>query len=158
MRRPSLEELYRSYSPGALKLAYLLVGDIETARDLVHDAFVRLFGRYRDLRGPDHFEAYLRRTVINLAKNRMRRQSREGAYVARQRRDEGVSQPDTQGELRDALMQLPIRQRAVIALRYLEDLSEQQVAEIMGTTVAAVKSLTQRATASLRRALEGENR
>ncbi len=68
MRRPSLAELYRTHSPGALRLAYVLVGDDDTAQDVVHEAFLRLFGRYRDLRDPEHFDAYLRRTIINLSK------------------------------------------------------------------------------------------
>ncbi len=157
MDRPSLEDLYETHSPGALRLAYLLVADRELAQDLVQDAFVRLFTRYRDLRDADHFEAYLRKTIVNLSKDQHRRKTTEGTYLARQKPGEPVSAatgPDE--ELRDALMQLPERQRAAVALRYLEDLSEQQTADVMDTSVAAVKALTQRGSAALRRHLGGE--
>ena len=159
MNRPSLDQLYETHSRAALRLAYLLTADRDLAQDLVHDAFVRLFGRYRDLRDADHFEAYLRKTIVNLSKDQRRKKTIERAYIARQDRAgaEGVASPSgSDEELRGALMKLPQRQRAAVALRYLEDLSEQQTAEAMDTSVAAVKALTQRGAASLRRHLGGE--
>lgn len=157
VRRPSLAELYRLHSPGALRLAYVLVGDNDAAQDLVHEAFLRLFGRYRDLRDSDHFEAYLRRTIINLTKNHHRKAANQRAFLARSTR-QGPSTPDEtpRDQLTQALMRLPERQRAAMALRYLEDLSEQQTADAMDTSVAAVKSLTQRGSAALRKHLRGE--
>lgn len=155
--RPSLEQLYETHSPGGLRLAYLLVADRELAQDLVQEAFVRLFARYRDLRDPDHFDAYLRKTIVNLSKDQHRRKKTEWAYLARQRVNESAlvtAAPDE--EVRAALLQLPERQRAAVALRYLEDLSEQQTADVMDTSVAAVKALTQRGSAALRRHLGGE--
>ena len=53
-----LGELYAAHAPDAVRLAYLLTGDRHLAEDLVHEAFVRLFGRFRDLRNPDAFGAY----------------------------------------------------------------------------------------------------
>ena len=158
VRRPSLAELYRLHSPDALRLAYVLVGDKEAAQDLVHEAFLRLFGRYRDLRDSDHFEAHLRRTVVNLAKNHHRKAANQRAFLARSAR-QGVVEPaeSRRGDLTAALMQLPERQRVAMALRYLEDLSEQQTADAMDTSVAAVKSLTQRGSAALRKHLRGED-
>lgn len=156
MRRPSLGELYRIHSPGAVRLAYLLVGELETARDLTQDAFVRLFGRYRDMRDTDHFEAYLRKTIVNLSKNHHRTQGRARAAQARQQREKPNTQDSPNHEMREALMRLPERQRAAVALRYLEDLSEQQAADAMDTTVPALKSLTQRGIKALREQMEGE--
>lgn len=159
VKRPSLAELYRTHSPGALRLAYLLTGERDLAQDLVQDAFVRLFGRYRDLRDSNHFEAYLRKTIVNLSKDHRRKGTHERSYLSRYAPPERVDVPPTRDdELRVALMQLPERQRAAIALRYLEDLSEQQTAEVMDTSVAAVKSLTQRGAAALRQQLGGEAR
>ena len=156
MNRPNLAELYRTHSSGALRLAYLLTGEREAAQDLVQDAFIRLFGRYRDLRGSEHFQAYLRRTIVNLAKDRHRKRTRERDHLSRQSTSEPVADPiSPNDELRRALMQLPERQRAAIALRYLEDLSEQETAEAMNTSVAAAKSLTQRAAQALRQQLGG---
>src|SRR5439155_3860563 len=67
-----LGRLYRQHAAGAVRLAFLLTGDRGLAEDLVHDAFVRLAGRFRDLRNPDAFEWYLRRTVVNLARSHFR--------------------------------------------------------------------------------------
>src|SRR4051812_10655367 len=61
-----LGELYRLHSGDAARLAYLITGDRALAEDLVQEAFVRLYGKFRDLRNPDAFEFYLRRTVVNL--------------------------------------------------------------------------------------------
>lgn len=156
MRRPSLGELYRIHSPGGVRLAYLLTGDLETARDLTQDAFVRLFGRYRDMRDAEHFEAYLRRTIVNLSKNHHRSAARARTFQARQRIEEPTTHPSPNHHMREALMRLPERQRAAVALRYLEDLSEQQAADAMDTTVPALKSLTQRGIKALREQMEGE--
>ncbi|MDP9067966.1 MAG: SigE family RNA polymerase sigma factor [Actinomycetota bacterium] len=156
VRRPSLAELYRTHSPGALRLAYVLVGDDNTAQDVVHEAFLRLFGRYRELRDPDHFDAYLRRTIINLSKNHYRKVSNERSALERTDRQPLHTQQHDPSDLVQLLKRLPERQRAAMALRYLEDLSEQQTADVMDTTVAAVKSLTQRGTAAIREHLRGE--
>lgn len=158
VKRPSLSELYRTHSPGALRLAYLLTGERESAQDLVQDAFIRLFGRYRDLRDAEHFEAYLRTTIVNLAKDRHRKRSRERDHLFRQSTNDPIAEhAGPNDELRRALMELPERQRAAIALRYLEDLSEQQTAEAMDTSVSAVKSLTQRGAQALRQRLGGSD-
>jgi DNA-directed RNA polymerase specialized sigma24 family protein len=58
-------ELYQRHAPGAVRLAYLITGDGMLAEDLAHEAFVRLLGRFRDLRNPRAFPWYLRRTVVN---------------------------------------------------------------------------------------------
>ena len=63
-----LAELYVRYADGAVRLAYLTTGDLALAEDLVQDAFVRLAGRLVHLRDPGAFEAYLRRTVVNLSR------------------------------------------------------------------------------------------
>jgi RNA polymerase sigma-70 factor (sigma-E family) len=157
VHRPSLGELYEIHSPGALRLAYVLSGDRELAQDLVQDAFVRLFARYQDLRDAAHFEAYLRKTIINLSKDQRRRKRTERVYLSRQdSREMAASATDRDEELHEALLKLPERQRAAVALRYLEDLSEHQTADAMDTSVAAIKALTQRGSAALRRHLGGE--
>ena len=67
-----LGELYRRHAGDAARLAYLITGDRALAEDLAHEAFVRLIGRFRDLRNPESFEFYLRRTVANLARAYLR--------------------------------------------------------------------------------------
>jgi RNA polymerase sigma-70 factor (sigma-E family) len=144
--------LYQEHAPDAARLAYLLTGDRALAEDLVHEAFVRLFGRFRDLRNPDAFRAYLRTTVVNQARSHFRRRRVERAYVERGGRAPDVAPADPGGrdELWEALRRLQPRQRAAIVLRYYEDLTEAQTAEILGCAVGTVKSLVSRGLDRLR--------
>jgi RNA polymerase sigma-70 factor (sigma-E family) len=152
-----LAELYEAHAPDAARLAYLLTGDRALAEDLVHEAFVRLFGRFRDLRNPDAFGAYLRTTVVNLARSHFRRRRVERAYLERQGRGPDPAPPDVSGreELWQALHRLRPRQRAAIVLRYYEDLTEAQTADVMGCAVGTVKSLVSRGVDRLRVELRG---
>ena len=81
--RPSLAELYEREAPGAVRLAYLLTGDRAVAEDITQDAFVRVSGRLAHLREGGAFDAYLRRAVVNLAKNHFRRRAVERAFLER---------------------------------------------------------------------------
>ena len=145
-----LENLYAAHAPDAARLAYLLTGDRALAEDLVQDAFVRLFGRFRDLRRPEAFGAYLRKTVVNLARSHFRRKSVERTYLEKESRQPRASGPAAPDEMWDALGTLRPRQRAAIVLRYYEDLSEAQTAEVLGCAVGTVKSLVSRGLDQLR--------
>jgi RNA polymerase sigma-70 factor (sigma-E family) len=156
-----LADLYWRHAGDAVRLAFLLTGDQHAAEDIVQDAFVRLFGRFQELRSPEAFEIYLRRTVVNLSRDRFRRLRLERDHAAREAnsssRQLGVaSQIEDRELIRHALHGLPHRQRAALVLRFYADLSEQQTAEVLQCSVAAVKSLVTRATASLRERMKGE--
>jgi RNA polymerase sigma-70 factor (sigma-E family) len=152
-----LGDLYAAHAPDAVRLAYLLTGDRALAEDLVHEAFVRLFGRFRDIRNPDAFGAYLRTTVVNLARSHFRRKRVERAYLDRERRapDPEPVDPGGREEMWQALQVLRPRQRAAIVLRYYEDLTEAQTAEVLGCAVGTVKSLVSRGIEQLRQELRG---
>lgn len=150
-----LAELYARYAPTAVRMAFLLTGDQSQAEDLVHEAFVRCIGRFGHLRAHEAFDAYLRRTVVNLHTSRLRRRRTERAWLARHGAWEAVrviSMPDVgaREDLWQALRELPARQRAALVLRYYEDLSERDTAAALGCSVAAVKSLVQRGGHTLR--------
>lgn len=156
-----MADLYWQNASGAARLAFLLTGDRHAAEDIVQDAFVRLFGRFQELRNPAAFETYLRRTVVNLSHDRFRRLRQERDHAARDAdssfRDEGaVSQIEDRELIRRALRSLPHRQRAALILRFYVDLSEQDTAEVLQCSVTAVKSLVARATASLKERTRGE--
>jgi RNA polymerase sigma-70 factor (sigma-E family) len=149
-----LLELYQTNARPVVRLAYVLTGDRELAEDLAQEAFVRVAGRWRDLRKPEVFRAYLFKAVVNLARSHWRRRRTERSYLAAQDpRAAATALPDVERHevLRDALLGLPYRQRAALVLRYYEDLSEQQTAELLGCSVGAVKSLVSRGTEALRR-------
>jgi RNA polymerase sigma-70 factor (sigma-E family) len=149
-----LEEQYVRHAQGALRLAYMLTGHRETAEDLVQDAFVKLAGRFLHLRKPDAFEAYLRRMIVNLFLSHLRKWKVERAYVQREGAEMGraAAPPDLseRDEMWRALQQLPDRQRAAMVLRYYEDLSERDTAEVLRCSTAAVKSLVARGMETLR--------
>ena len=157
---PKMTELYGTFAPGATRLAYLLTGDKHLAEDLVQEAFLRMLGRFEFIRRPASFQAYLHRTVVNLSRNHWRQREIERRHEKREGNLSAqlvVDAPDTAtaSDLWTAVQSLPHRQRAAIVLRFYEDLSEHQTAEILGCSAKAVRSLVGRAKDSLRQATEG---
>jgi RNA polymerase sigma-70 factor (sigma-E family) len=157
-------ELYLRHADAAVRLAYLLTGDRAVAEDLVQDAFVRLAGRLVHLRDPGAFDAYLRRSVVNLSRSYFRRRRVERAYLTRAQavleRESGrwpAHAVEDREELWRALGRLSERQRAAIVLRFYEDLSEVQVAEILKCRPGTVKSLVSRGLETLRNEIRGED-
>jgi RNA polymerase sigma-70 factor (sigma-E family) len=159
-----LEELYQRHAGAAVRLAYLLLQDRSVAEDLVQDAFVRVAGRLVHLRDPGAFDAYLRRTVVNLSHSYVRRKMLERAFLRREataERDMARS-PTSSFEDREllwrALGRLPERQRVAIVLRFYEDLPESKVAEILRCSPGTVKSRVSRGLEALRHEMRGELR
>jgi RNA polymerase sigma-70 factor (sigma-E family) len=158
-----LADLYVRHVPAANRLAFLLTGDRSQTEDLVHDAFVRCVGRFGHLRAHEAFDAYLRRTIVNLHTSRLRRVRVERQWLSKEAgRVERTSMsglPDVAAreDMWRQLQTLPSRQRAVLVLRYYEDLSERETADALRCSVAAVKSLTARATSALREGIRGED-
>jgi RNA polymerase sigma-70 factor (sigma-E family) len=151
--RTDLDDLYVRHTPGAVRLATLITGEADLAQDIAHDAFLRSVGRFRHLRQPEAFEAYLRRAVVNACTSHFRRRKVETAYVRGQSgAPAAFDEPDhgRRDELRAALSALPPRQRAAVVLRYYADLSEHQAGETLGCSEAAVRSMVARAMETLR--------
>ena len=149
-RRLKLEELYAAHAGDARRLAYMLVGDPNQAEDITQEAFIRVMGHFGNLRQEDSFKTYLMRTVVNLSKNHFRRRSLEQLHVRSAGPPGHVRLPERNDDLLEALGKLPERQRAALVLRFCEDLSEQQTADILHTSTKAVRSLVGRGLAALR--------
>lgn len=137
-----------------LRLAVAMCGDRDAAEDLVADAAARTWIRWERGR-VDDLPAYLRRAVVNGAKNRFRRLRVERREAARRRGDDrghrgATADVDDRAVVLPLLARLPVRQRAAVALRIVADLSEAQTAEVLGCPVGTVKSLTSRGLARLR--------
>jgi RNA polymerase sigma-70 factor (sigma-E family) len=154
--RRAFDAFVTSSSDRLLRTAYLLTGDRGHAEDVVQTALLRTARRWRTARQAP--EAYARTVVVNLAKDRWRRLSR--------RPDEtpiGAHEPDVRSSTHDGLLDrdallraasgLPAGQRAVLVLRYFDDLSVEDTAAALGCTTGTVKSQTSRALANLRAAL-----
>ena len=150
-----LARLYEEHAARAYRLAYLLTGDHDLAEDLVQDAFVKLIGRFADLRNLDSFDVYLRRTIVTLSYGQFRRRRTERTYLARerglaQRTSDVLADVEREDELWTQLLRIAPRQRAALVLRYYEDLSEQQAADVLGCSLRTVKSLVSRGIQAMR--------
>lgn len=156
-----LSDLYWRYADDGVRLAFLLTGDRHTAEDIVQDAFVRLFSRFQDLRKPETFDVYLRRTIVNLSRDRFRRLRVEREHLAREAGSyapvDSASPAEDREVIRTALRTLPHRQRAALVLRFYVDLSEQDTAQVLQCSVPAVKSLVSRAMATLSKDMRSES-
>jgi RNA polymerase sigma-70 factor (sigma-E family) len=153
---PDPVELYAAHRLGLVRLAVLLVDDLQSAEDVVQDAFAGFLRRSGRLSEPDKALAYLRTAVVNNARSALRRRRTARAYVAPH--DVAPDDPSARAVLAEehreviaALHRLPQRQREVLVLRYWSDLSEGQIAEAMGITRGTVKSTASRALAALER-------
>ncbi|PPK90874.1 RNA polymerase sigma-70 factor (sigma-E family) [Kineococcus xinjiangensis] len=142
-------------SPQLYRIARLLVLDAHAAEDLLQDALEKVFAHWSRVDEPD---AYARRVLANAANSRWRRHGRRRETSWEERQDAGTSHPQVSPhagveerlDLIGDLASLPVRQRAVLALRYLEDRSEQEVADLLDISVGTVKSQTSRALTRLR--------
>ncbi|WP_242530230.1 SigE family RNA polymerase sigma factor [Nocardioides aromaticivorans] len=134
--------------PHLLRLGRALTGDEQRGADLVQDALERALVRWRRLDEP---EAFVRRAMVNRSISVWRKVRRERPLEALD--DTAVHDRPADHELLAAVRALPARQRAVVALRYYEDLTEVQTAEVLGCSVGTVKSQANRAMLALRRQL-----
>jgi RNA polymerase sigma factor (sigma-70 family) len=115
--------------------------------------------RFRDLRNPDAFCWYLRKTVVNLSRSHFRRRRVERAFLEKERRRPEPTLPpdaDERRVMRQALLELAPGPRAAVVLRYYEDLTEAQTAEVLGWPVGTVKSTVSRAMERLRKELTSD--
>ncbi|HEY6737436.1 MAG TPA: SigE family RNA polymerase sigma factor [Actinopolymorphaceae bacterium] len=158
------EKSYRDFVSahwhGLVRTAYLIVGDRGYAEDLAQTALVRLHGRWRRVEKP---ELYARTVVVNLARSHWRRVLRRrenpagtvtGALADDRVVDDPADRHDQRDELWRALSTLPTRMRAVLVLRYFEDLSEADTARVLDCSIGTVKSQASRGLDRLRVALE----
>jgi RNA polymerase sigma-70 factor (sigma-E family) len=158
-----LAQLYSLHARSLGRLAYLLVADRHLAEDLVNDTFVRVATHLWKLRDPRAIESYLRRTLVNLAhasgRRRMREQRFNATVVSREAKETFPHPIDyvEHHQLIIALNRLPSRQKAALVLRYYEDLSEHQVADILDVPLGTVKTLVFRGKKKLRNALEDDS-
>jgi RNA polymerase sigma-70 factor (sigma-E family) len=151
--RPAFDAFVKASSDRLLRTAYLLCGDRGHAEDLVQTALMRAARQWR--RARDFPEAYTRRVVVNLAKDRWRQRGRRPAEAPLDI-DVAEAETDAFGD-RDALLRAARRlapgQRAVLVLRYFDDLSVEETAAALGCSAGTVKSQTARALENLRAAL-----
>ncbi|HEU5150794.1 MAG TPA: SigE family RNA polymerase sigma factor [Iamia sp.] len=157
---PDLATLFARHHQRLLRIAFLLCGDDRVAEDLVADAFAKAYRHLARGRVADP-GAYLRRAVVNGWKRQLGRRIRDRERARRLRGDGAPAFEDASVE-RDrvlaALAGLPVRQRAVVVLRFLDDLSEADTAAALGISPGAVKTHAHRALTRLRTTLQEDDR
>jgi RNA polymerase sigma-70 factor (sigma-E family) len=148
---PGYREFATARATQLFRIAFLMCGDWHEAEDLVQTTLAKLFVAWSRVRSPDNVEAYARRVMVNayLSQRRLKRNQELPVAAVKEACAPGVD-ADLRMTLVAALRQLPPRSRAVVVLRYVEDHSIESVAELMGATPAAVKSLNTRGLAQLR--------
>jgi RNA polymerase sigma-70 factor (sigma-E family) len=158
MAVPEYDDVYTALWPRLVRTAYAVSGDRGIAEDAVQTAFAKAYRSWRRIARMAAPEAYLRRMVLNEVLNDRRRARWRHEVTSAVPPDvatPGFAEPEfARDELWRAVSTLPPRQRAVLVLRYYEDLSEQQIADALGCRPGTVKSQASAALATLRSRLD----
>ncbi|WP_045303903.1 SigE family RNA polymerase sigma factor [Saccharothrix sp. ST-888] len=142
--------------PSLVRTAYLLTGDRHYAEDVAQTALAKAYASWHRVRSSDNPDAYLRRILVTSNANRFRKRRpvEFPTETLPDRPHHGESDPSARLDQRQvllaALAELPARQRAVVVLRYWEDLSEAEVAATLGCSAGTVKSQASKGLAKLR--------
>lgn len=154
----SFTDFVRDFSPALLRVAWLMTGDHGHAEDLLQNALLKSLRRWRRLENTDKAYAYVRTVLVNthISDRRRRRVQERLVDVSPEpgRRDTDLFTPEDRTTA--ALAALPQGMRAVLVLRFHEDLSESQTAAVLGCSVGNVKSQASRGLDRLRTALAAE--
>ena len=154
--REAFDAMVDAHGRALLRTAFLLTGDAHLAHDLLQTALVKTWSRWAGLRDPESGPAYVRAVMATTSvawwRRRWRSEVPTGEVPEQAGGDayDGVHDRDRIGR---ALALLTPRQRAMVVLRFYEDLPEAEVARVLGVSVGTVKSTTSRALAELRAAL-----
>jgi RNA polymerase sigma-70 factor (sigma-E family) len=146
-------EVFDRLYPLARHLAHRITSDRAVAEEIAAEALIRLYVRWAWLARRPHRDAWVLRVTTNLALDSVRRRRRHPEPRATSVLTDPILLIVDRMELAAALRRLPRRQREVVALRYLGDLSEQQVADLLGVSGGSVKTHLHRGLASLRSTL-----
>ena len=146
----------RARSGALLRTAYLLLGDHALAQDLVQEALTKVYVAWPRIQRREGVDAYARRVVVNTAISWKRRKGWHGEHPVDEvpdRMDHADHHPDERLAIWQTLQGLPPRQRATLVLRFYEDLSVRETAEIMGCAEGTVKSQVSQGIERLRESL-----
>jgi RNA polymerase sigma-70 factor (sigma-E family) len=146
--------LYSQHYRPLVRLTAVLVGDLATAEEIVQDSFVGLHTSWRRLADSDRALSYLRQAVVNRSRSVLRHRVIADKLTPKMAPEVPAAAPEEtamaeRSALLSVLQALPSRQREVLVLRYYADLSEAQIASIMGISRGAVQSHTARAMSAL---------
>jgi RNA polymerase sigma-70 factor (ECF subfamily) len=162
--RQAFDRLVERYQRDVYRLCYRFVNDHEDANDLAQEAFIKAYRALDRFRGDSAFSTWLYRIAVNTCLNfRAGRKPRaeelpEALEDHRPRADEGVLSEERSKRVRAAIKRLPEKQRATLILKTYHELSHEEVAGVLGSTVGTVKANLFHGLANLRKILAGEGR
>jgi RNA polymerase sigma-70 factor (sigma-E family) len=157
----AVTEIYTAHYNQLVRLAVMLVHDVQTAEEVVQDAFEAMHLAWRRLRDTEKALSYLRQAIVNRARSVLRHRKVVEMHAPKPAPDEQSAEHAAltlieRSAVTSALRTLPARQREAVVLRYYGDFSEADIAKAMGISRGAVKSHTARAMAALKATLEQE--
>lgn len=160
-QRDEILALYEAHHTDLVRFASFVAPEPAMAEDLVHEAFVKFYGARNRVTDPTKVAAYLRTTVLNLARGRARhlgvvRRNRPDPRPDVASAEHNALRADTQARVVAALRHLSDRQRACLVLRHYEDRSESEIAEILGISIGSVRTHVHRGMEALGRLLAAE--
>ncbi len=159
--RKAFERLTAARLDRAYRLAGIVLGDPSEAQDAVHDAALRAWRHWGDLRDSQRFDAWFDRIVVNVCRDRSRRRRLSPVSLAT---PIDLPGPDASATLTErdaldrALADLPAEQRLVLALRFVEDLTVPEIAARTGVPDGTVKSRLHRGLSALRASYDAAQR
>ncbi|MEY9214636.1 SigE family RNA polymerase sigma factor [Thermobifida halotolerans] len=147
-------EYVRHRGPALRRMAQSLTGNHADAEDLLQAALIKTFFAWDRITSPNARDGYVRRAMVNTQISEWRRR-RLDVYPTDEIPEQRIDDPSWRTDLADvvnrAVNRLPHRQRLAVILRYYEDMSEAEIASVLGVSVGTVKSTVSRAVAKLRR-------
>ena len=160
-RQQAVWHLYDRRYSDMVRFATFLTGDVHAAQDIVQDAFVRLLDAWDRIADPERADAYLKATIVNQVRDEHRRRevaARRGSphlSLVASAEDDALGRVGRQHVI-DAVSALPLRQRACVVMRHWMRMTESEIAGTLGLSVGSVRTHVKRGTATLQRALGGQ--
>jgi RNA polymerase sigma-70 factor (sigma-E family) len=152
-RPEEFREFVRDRAAPLQQSAYLLCGDWHIAHDLVQETLIKAYRHWPRVRRADSPDAYVRGILLNEVRDRWRRQEKAlpaAQFIAEPTVPDASDEVARRDRLRQALLELPLQQRMTVVLRYLEDRTQGETAELLGCSEGTVKSQSSRALTTLR--------
>ena len=155
-RSEEFREFVRDRASPLHQSAYLLCGDWHIAHDLVQETLVKAYRHWPRVQQADSPDAYVRGILLNEARDRWRRREKAVSvahFTAEPAVPDATDDIARRDRLLQALLELPLQQRATVVLRYLEGMTQGETAELLGCSEGTVKSQSSRALTTLRKFL-----
>ena len=132
-----IKEIYRRQEKTVFRVCYNYMQNVPDTEDAVQETFLRMIAAGPSFQSEEHEKAWLIRTVVNVCKNELRHWFRKHEELGEH--NNGICQPDTKGEVLEAVFHLPEKERLVLYLYYYEGYSSVEIGKILHRTESAIR-------------------